>query len=103
MEPETTTHLERRDPARNMKRFYRLAVERDLFGTVLLVREWGRIGTLGRVRHLRFPAARLPAHRLTRVDSCQLVGLTMTGRSSGTDLAQAMRLAPLLPAGRRWS
>ena len=50
METETTTHLERRDPARNMKRFYRLAVEFDLFGTVLLVREWGRIGTFGRRR-----------------------------------------------------
>ena len=50
METDTTTHLERRDPARNMKRFYRLAVERDLFGTVLLVREWGRIGTFGRRR-----------------------------------------------------
>ena len=55
MEPETTTHLERRDPARNMKRFYRLAVERDLFGTVLLVREWGRIGTFGRRRELVMP------------------------------------------------
>lgn len=43
-------HLERRDPARNMKRFYRLAVERDLFGEILLVREWGRIGRQGRRR-----------------------------------------------------
>lgn len=40
----TSSHFERRDPTRNMSRFYRLTVTRDLFGVVLLVREWGRIG-----------------------------------------------------------
>jgi predicted DNA-binding WGR domain protein len=29
-------------------RFYSLAIERDLFGTITLVRNWGRIGTNGR-------------------------------------------------------
>ncbi|PZU88359.1 MAG: WGR domain-containing protein [Shinella sp.] len=43
-------HLERRDASRNMKRFYRLSVERDLFGETLLIREWGRIGKQGRRR-----------------------------------------------------
>lgn len=43
-------HLERRDASRNMKRFYRLSVERDLFGEILLIREWGRIGKQGRRR-----------------------------------------------------
>lgn len=33
-----------------MARFYCLSVERSLFGDVALVREWGRIGTLGRRR-----------------------------------------------------
>jgi len=47
--PEPTT-LQRIDPSRNMARFYRLAVERDLFGNVVLVRCWGRIGTAGRAR-----------------------------------------------------
>jgi predicted DNA-binding WGR domain protein len=28
-------------------RFYSLMIERDLFGTVRLVRNWGRIGTKG--------------------------------------------------------
>jgi predicted DNA-binding WGR domain protein len=28
-------------------RFYNLMIERDLFGTVRLVRNWGRIGTNG--------------------------------------------------------
>ncbi len=42
--------LRRIGPARNMARFYALAVERDLFGRVVLVREWGRLGTMGRRR-----------------------------------------------------
>jgi len=34
-----------------MARFYGLAVERDLFGRVVLVRHWGRLGTDGRRRY----------------------------------------------------
>lgn len=41
-------HLLRRDPARNLARFYRLELCRSLFGELLLVRQWGRIGTKGR-------------------------------------------------------
>jgi predicted DNA-binding WGR domain protein len=36
------------DPAQGIRRFYSLMIERDLFGTVRLVRNWGRIGTTGR-------------------------------------------------------
>ena len=36
------------DPACNMARFYRLGVTRDLFGQIVIVRQWGRIGTSGR-------------------------------------------------------
>lgn len=43
-------HLQRRDAARNMARFYRLSVESSLFGDAVLVREWGRIGNRGRRR-----------------------------------------------------
>ena len=43
------------DSARNMRRFYNLDVERDLFDRVVLVRRWGRIGTAGRVRLDEFP------------------------------------------------
>lgn len=50
MEETRSSHFERRDAARNMQRFYRLTVTRDLFGTVLLVREWGRIGVYARAR-----------------------------------------------------
>lgn len=33
-----------------MARFYCLSLESSLFGDVVLVREWGRIGTLGKRR-----------------------------------------------------
>jgi predicted DNA-binding WGR domain protein len=42
-------HLRRIDPSRNMSRFYRLDVQPDLFGSVSLVKEWGRIGAQGRM------------------------------------------------------
>ena len=49
-QPSPILHLQRRDPSRNMARFYCLSVEQSLFGDVALVREWGRIGTMGRRR-----------------------------------------------------
>jgi predicted DNA-binding WGR domain protein len=39
--------LHRIDPERRVARFYSLMIERDLFGTIRLVRNWGRIGTNG--------------------------------------------------------
>ncbi|WP_201865280.1 WGR domain-containing protein [Microvirga soli] len=39
--------LHRIDPEQGVRRFYSLMSERDLFGTVRLVRHWGRIGTNG--------------------------------------------------------
>jgi predicted DNA-binding WGR domain protein len=39
--------LHRRDPEQGIRRFYSLMLERDLFGTVRPVRNWGRIGTNG--------------------------------------------------------
>ena len=47
--------MRRVDPMRNMRRFYSLDVERDLFGRVVLVRRWGRIGTAGKVRLDEYP------------------------------------------------
>jgi predicted DNA-binding WGR domain protein len=40
--------LHRIDPEQGVRRFYSLMIERDLFGRVVLVRNWGRIGTNGR-------------------------------------------------------
>jgi predicted DNA-binding WGR domain protein len=39
--------LHRIDPEQGIRRFYSLMIERDLFGTVRLVRNWGRIGPNG--------------------------------------------------------
>ena len=36
-------------PDRNMRRFYRLDIQPDLFGRILLVKQWGRVGTAGRM------------------------------------------------------
>ena len=45
----TDLHLKRIDLACNMRRFYRLSVQRDLFGGACLIREWGRIGYRGQI------------------------------------------------------
>lgn len=50
-------HLTRRDPDRNMARFYRIALAPTLFGEVYLIRTWGRIGTAGQVRMETFGEA----------------------------------------------
>jgi predicted DNA-binding WGR domain protein len=39
--------LHRIDPEQGIRRFYSLMIERDLFGTIRLVRNWGRIGARG--------------------------------------------------------
>ena len=44
------TYLEKRQPAKNVARFYRMAVMPNLFGEWTLYREWGRIGQGGQVR-----------------------------------------------------
>lgn len=36
------------DPEQGVRRFYSLMIEHDLFGTVRLVRNWGRIGARDR-------------------------------------------------------
>lgn len=43
-------YLERRDPDKNMKRFYAVTIAPTLFGEWAVVREWGRIGSPGTVR-----------------------------------------------------
>jgi predicted DNA-binding WGR domain protein len=44
----TSVELRRIDPSLNMRRFYRMSLQPDLFGGVDVVREWGRIGRRGR-------------------------------------------------------
>ena len=54
--PETV-RVVRIDPDQNMRRFYRLHLQPDLFGGVCLLREWGRIGTAGRTMMNRYDDA----------------------------------------------
>lgn len=46
----TEVHLRCIDPAKNKRRYYAMFVQQNLFGEWELVREWGRIGGLGRIR-----------------------------------------------------
>jgi len=46
--------LYRIEPDQNMRRFYLLCLQPDLFGGCTLIKEWGRIGSGGHVRHDRF-------------------------------------------------
>ncbi|TBE38110.1 WGR domain-containing protein [Rhizobium ruizarguesonis] len=40
-------YIERREPDKNMARFYALSIEPNLFGETSLVRSWGLIGSRG--------------------------------------------------------
>jgi predicted DNA-binding WGR domain protein len=46
----TLARLKRIDPAKNIARFYELALHPTLFGHFALVHEWGRIGQADRLR-----------------------------------------------------
>jgi len=59
--------LHRLDPTVNMARFYALSLENSLFGDILLVRRWGRIGTHGRVRFDWFDNPADAADELARI------------------------------------
>ena len=50
------SYLEKRDPTKNLARFYSLRVLPNLFGEWSLQREWGRIGQSGQVRSVYFPS-----------------------------------------------
>jgi predicted DNA-binding WGR domain protein len=54
------------DPARNMHRFYLLDIAPDLFGGFLCVRQWGRIGTRGRITAERYDSAELALSALAK-------------------------------------
>ena len=62
----TALHLRRIDPAHNMHRFYRLDVQPDLFGGVLLMKQWGRVGTHGRMVAESYDSEALAAVALQR-------------------------------------
>ena len=59
-------HLRRVDATRNMRRFYRIEIQTDLFGGTLLVKQWGRIGKCGRMAARRYADATLAAEALQK-------------------------------------
>nr|WP_294566570.1 WGR domain-containing protein [uncultured Rhodopila sp.] len=62
----TAVVLTRSDIARNMRRYYRLDVQPDLFGAWCFVREWGRIGRAGQSRSVPYPTPDAAADALER-------------------------------------
>jgi predicted DNA-binding WGR domain protein len=49
------TTLTNIDPSRNMRRFYSVQIVPTLFGEWSVMREWGRVGSPGRVTLESFP------------------------------------------------
>ena len=62
----TAVTLRRIDPAHNMARFYTMDVQPDLFGGVLLMKQWGRIGARGRIVNESHPTEALALAALQR-------------------------------------
>jgi predicted DNA-binding WGR domain protein len=67
MEIAPTLTLRRIRPHKNERRFYRMEITADLFGTILLMRNWGRIGTDGRRRFYVFADADAAEAELVRL------------------------------------
>ena len=61
------TVLTRIDPDRNAFRFYRLALWPDLFGGCCLAREWGRLGSPGKLRCDPYASAEEAGRALERL------------------------------------
>jgi predicted DNA-binding WGR domain protein len=57
VEGMTAIILHRIDSVKNMRRFYWLDVQPDLFGQWCFIREWGRIGRAGQVHTVPYPTA----------------------------------------------
>ncbi len=74
--------LRRVDDARNLRRFYHLEIAVDLFGDVLLVKQWGRIGKCGRMAARRYDDAVLAGEALKKqVDKKSRKGYAVVDRT----------------------
>jgi predicted DNA-binding WGR domain protein len=58
--------LSRIDPARNMRHFYRLDIQPDLFGGFFVMKQWRCIGTFGRITAERFNTSGLAHSALAK-------------------------------------
>jgi len=55
--------IHRTDPTRNIRRYYRLDVQQDLFGQWCCICEWGRIGAAGQTHSVPYPTLPPPRPR----------------------------------------
>lgn len=67
-----TNLLRRKDPHKNLARFYLVAIEMSLFGEVTLERRWGRIGTRGRLARHIFPSRGIAEVERARILAAKL-------------------------------
>ena len=65
-------HLRRIDPDHNMARFYTISVQPTLFGEWSLLREWGRIGSSGRLVCGRFASEQDAARAMVELHKAKL-------------------------------
>lgn len=65
------TYLEKRDPATNQARYYRMQILPNLFGAWTLYREWGRIGQSGKVRMEWFDSEDLAVGALIMLEAAK--------------------------------
>ena len=65
------TYLEKRDPATNQARYYRMQVLPNLFGAWTLYREWGRIGQSGKVHMEWFDSEDLAVGALIMLEAAK--------------------------------
>ena len=72
MAGQRSIRLERRDNAKNIARYYRMAVTPNLFGEWTLQREWGRIGQGGQIRLDLFATAAEAMQALHRLKEAKL-------------------------------
>jgi predicted DNA-binding WGR domain protein len=86
----SATTLYRIDADKNMRRFYRLDVQADLFGAWCFIREWGRIGKSGQVCVVPYPttAAAPQSRRGQRcpAGSTNFQSRTVGAEGSGSDV-----------------
>jgi predicted DNA-binding WGR domain protein len=79
----TSIILRRVDASLSMARFYHMQMQPTLFGSVTLVREWGRIGQAGTCRHDQYDtaeAAKTALHALHRAKLRRGVSVTTAGQ-----------------------
>lgn len=72
--------VRREDASQNMHRFYRMVVQRDVFGGASLIREWRRIVRTGQVRIDHHPDVRSDASAIDRGSAWLAVGDSPHGR-----------------------